>query len=159
MHKHAIYFTAVLMLLVLTACDYGRFKDQEALRAYKVEMPAMPRGSIPVKDSIQVLRTTKPQDLHNPIPFSRESAEMGRERYGYFCVMCHGPKADGNGTVGQSFYPLPANLAGAYVQKQSDGELFYKIYFGFKRHPELIYTVAGDDRWLIINYIRSLGKG
>jgi len=146
------------MLFVLTACDYGRFKDQEALRAYKVEMPAMPNGSIPVRDSIQILRTTKPQDLHNPILFTRESAETGRERYGYFCVMCHGTKADGNGTVGQSFYPLPANLAGPYVQKQSDGELFYKIYFGFKRHPQLIHTVAGDDRWLIINYIRSLGK-
>jgi hypothetical protein len=159
MHKHTIYCIAVLALFVLTACDYGRFKDQEALRAYKVEMPAMPRGSIPVKDSIQILRTTKPQNLRNPISFTRESAEMGRERYGYFCVMCHGPKADGNGTVGQSFYPLPANLAGPYVQKQSDGELFYKIYFGFKRHPELIHTVAGDDRWLIINYIRSLGNG
>jgi mono/diheme cytochrome c family protein len=147
------------MLFVMTACDYGRFKDQEALRAYKVEMPAMPQGSIPVRDSIQVLRTTKPADLHNPVPANTESVAQGRQRYEYFCIHCHGPKADGNGTVGQSFYPLPANLASPYVQKQSDGELFYKIYFGFKRHPELIYTVAGDDRWLIINYIRSLDKG
>ena len=159
MYKTSLSFVVILMLFVLTACDYGRFKDQEALRAYKIEMPQMPEGAIPVRDSIQILRTTKPQDLHNPISFSRESAAMGRERYGYFCVMCHGPKADGDGTVGQSFYPLPANLAGPYVQKQSDGELFHKIYFGFRRHPELIYTVAGDDRWLIINYIRSLGKG
>ena len=147
------------MLFVMTACDYGRFKDQEALRAYKVEIPQMPQGSIPVRDSIQILRESKPGDLHNPIVVSLESVAKGKERYGYFCVMCHGPKADGNGTVGQSFYPLPANLASPSVQKQSDGELFYKIYFGFRRHPQLIYTVAGDDRWLIINYIRSLGKG
>ena len=89
MHKQSIYGIVTLMLF-LAACDYGRFKDQEALRAYKVEMPAMVAGTIPVKDSIQLLRTTKPQDLHNPVPFSRESAAQGRERYEYFCIMCHG---------------------------------------------------------------------
>jgi hypothetical protein len=148
----------LIIMLLLTGCDYGRFKDQEALRAYKVEMPQMVEGTIPIKDSIQILRMTKPNDLHNPLPLTRESVDMGRERYGYFCIMCHGPKADGDGTVGQSFSPLPTNLTSPYVQKQSDGELFYKIYFGFRRHPALIYTVADNDRWLIINYIRSLGK-
>jgi hypothetical protein len=49
----------------------------------------------------------------------RESTAMGNERYVYFWVMCHGSKADGG------------------------GEVFYKICFGFRRHPLLIYTVAG----------------
>jgi hypothetical protein len=154
MQTKAIFLAVIIFLL--TGCDYGRFKDQEALRAYKVEMPQMSEGAIPVRDSIQVLRMTKPDDLHNPLPVTRGSVDMGRERYGYFCIMCHGAKADGDGTVGQSFSPLPTNLASPYVQKQSDGELFYKIYFGFRRHPALIYTVADNDRWLIINYIRSL---
>jgi mono/diheme cytochrome c family protein len=156
MNKKAVFL--VLVIVLITGCDYGRFKDQQALRAYKAEMPQMVEGTIPVRDSIQVLRMTKPDDLHNPLPLTRGSVDMGRERYGYYCIMCHGPKADGDGTVGQSFSPLPPNLASPYVQKQSDGELFYKIYFGFRRHPELIYTVAGNDRWLIINYIRSLAK-
>jgi len=156
MNKKAVFL--VLAIVLITGCDYGRFKDQEALRAYKVEMPQMVEGTIPVKDSIQVLRMTKPDDLRNPLPITRETVAMGRERYEYFCVMCHGAKADGDGTVGQSFSPLPTNLASPYVQKQKDGELFHKIYFGFRRHPALIYTVAGNDRWLIINYIRSLGN-
>lgn len=157
MSKKWIIFAA-LNCLVLCSCDYGRFKDQQALRAYKAEMPQMVEGTIPVRDSIQVLRMTKPDDLRNPLPITRETVAMGRERYEYFCIMCHGAKADGNGTVGQSFSPLPTNLASPYVQKQKDGELFHKIYFGFRRHPALIYTVADNDRWLIINYIRSIGN-
>ena len=70
------------------------------------------------------------------------------------CAMAQ--RLTANGTAGQSFYPLPANLAGSYVQQQKDGELFYKISLGYRRHPPLYYTVAETDRWLVINYIRSL---
>jgi hypothetical protein len=83
---------------------------------------------------------------------------MGNERYGYFCVMCHGPKADGDITVGQSFYPLPANLASTYVQKQSDGELFDKIYFGFRGTRSLSIPWQAMTAVSIINYSRPLGK-
>jgi hypothetical protein len=67
-------------------------------------------------------------------------------------------KADGNGTVGQSFAPLPANLRDAGVQKQSDGELFAKITLGFRRHPPLASTVSDGDRWAVVNYIQSMKK-
>jgi cytochrome c1 len=156
MHKKAIFLSAIILLL--TGCDYARMSDQESLRPYEIALPEMPAKSIPVGGGINVLRATKPENLHNPVPMNRASIKEGEVRYGYYCIMCHGPKADGDGTVGQSFSPLPTNLASPYVQKQSDGELFHKIYFGFRRHPALIYTVAGNDRWLIINYIRSLGN-
>lgn len=154
MNKKAVFL--VLAIVLITGCDYARMSDQESLRPYEAALPQMPAKSIPITGGINVLRETKPEDLHNPVPMTRTSVNEGEIRYGYYCVMCHGAKADGNGTVGQSFSPLPTNLASPYVQKQKDGELFHKIYFGFRRHPALIYTVAGNDRWLIINYIRSL---
>jgi len=157
MYRRFILFTASVSLL-LCGCDYARMSEQESLRPYEIALPEMPAGSIPVNGGINILREAKPENLHNPVAMTGASVKEGEMRYGYFCVMCHGAKADGNGTVGQSFSPLPTNLASPYVQKQKDGELFYKIYFGFRRHPALIYTVADNDRWLIINYIRSLGN-
>jgi mono/diheme cytochrome c family protein len=118
----------------------------------------MPPGSIPTGDSITMLRETKPENLHNPVSISETSVIAGKTCYDYYCIMCHGKNADGNGTVGQSFYPLPANLSSPYVQQQSDGQLFYTISLGFKRHPPLAYTIAEADRWQIINYIRSLSE-
>jgi hypothetical protein len=65
---------------------------------------------------------------------------------------------DGNGTVGQSFSPLPANLKASAVQEQTDGDLFYKIRFGYSRHPALYSTMTDQETWAVIRYVRTLVK-
>ena len=147
-----------LLLSAVCGCDYGRMNDQESVRTYKKEIPDMPPDTIPITGGFQILSSANPKDLKNPLPYTQESVDRGKEAYSYFCVHCHGPKADGNGTVGQSFAPLPTNLTGLAVQKQGDGELFSKISLGFGRHPPLATTVSEADRWAVINYLRSLNK-
>jgi mono/diheme cytochrome c family protein len=149
---------AFLMLHLLWGCDYGRMKEDEAVHTYQTSMPEMLSGTIPTGGGIQVLRTASPDQLPNPAAFSAESVQRGKEAYGFYCIHCHGPYADGRGTVGQSFAPLPANLKDPNVQDQSDGSLFYRISLGFKRHPPLWHTVTEDNRWAIINYVRSLAR-
>jgi len=150
--------TMLLLLPVFWGCDYARMKEQESLRPYKKAMPEMPEGTIPREGGLEILKRANPETLRNPFPFTPDLVDRGKDGYAYFCVMCHGPKADGYGTVGQSFYPLPTSLNGPYVQGQPDGRLFSKISLGFKRHPPLAYTISEDDRWAIIHYLRSLGK-
>ncbi|MGZ3494769.1 MAG: c-type cytochrome [Thermodesulfobacteriota bacterium] len=142
--------------LVYVGCDYARMKDQESIRTYEAEPPEMPARTIPVSGGSEVLKNSKPEDLHNPLLGKQEVLERGRLAYGYFCIMCHGQQFDGNGTVGQSFSPLPTDLKSPNVRQQSDGELFYKISFGYKRHPALASTVSEEDRWAILRYIRSI---
>ncbi|MCE5243502.1 MAG: c-type cytochrome [Syntrophobacteraceae bacterium] len=143
---------------LLSACDYARMKDDEAVNTYREAMPEMPKKAIPIGGGLQELREANPEDLRNPTPATPETVALGAEKYGYFCVQCHGAKADGAGTVGQSFAPLPANLTTAGVRQQSDGLLFYKISLGFARHPPLAATVSVNDRWAIVRYIRSLAN-
>ncbi len=145
-------------ILVLCGCDYARMREQESIRTYETPMPEMPEETIPIRGGLQVAREIDLEDLQNPLPYDRASIDQGEGAYGYFCIMCHGAKGEGNGTVGQSFYPLPTNLKSEYVEVQSDGELFYSITFGIGRHPPLGYTVAEKDRWAIVHYIRFLGK-
>jgi len=132
--------------------------NDESIRIYEAPMPEMPKGRIPITGGIQVLRVTDPLDFENPIPFTQESVEQGKIMYGYYCKMCHGPKAEGYGIVGQSFNPLPPNLTSHRVQIKSDGFLFYIISLGQIQMPPLAYTLAEEDRWLIINYLRSLAR-
>jgi mono/diheme cytochrome c family protein len=148
----------LITLMVAGGCDYARMSETESVRTYEESMPEMPQGAIPVQGGIQIYREMDPEEITNPLPFEGAIVELGQRGYGYFCVMCHGPRLDGNGTVGQSFYPLPTHLKRAYVQKQPDGVLFYKISFGYKRHPYLADTVSEDYRWAIIHYLRSLVK-
>ncbi len=69
---------------------------------------------------------------------TRAVIDRGRKSYGYYCVQCHGPGLDGMATVGQSFYPLPADLLDPRVQAQKDGELFSKSAWVTKGNP--LYT-------------------
>ncbi len=157
----ALRLTALLILAVFAACsmfgcNYSRMRDDEAVEAYNDEFPKMPKKSIPVDGGIWIEREADPVSLVNPLPQTGEITGMGAERYKFYCVQCHGPRADGHGTVGQSFAPLPANLKEALVQNQSDGELFYKIRFGYKRHPALFSTMSNEETWALIRYIRTL---
>jgi mono/diheme cytochrome c family protein len=148
----------VLFVLGLSGCDYARMKEQEALQTYRTEMPMMPQGTVPVSGGFRITRGTNPGALRNPLVFSEASVDRGRIAYFYYCVMCHSPKADGNGTVGQSFYPLPTDLRGSSVQNQPEGKLFYTITFGLNRHPALGFMIDETDRWAIVHYIRSLPR-
>jgi mono/diheme cytochrome c family protein len=154
----ALMVGLLFLFPVLSGCDYARMYDQESVRTYKKQIPEMPPETIPTTGGFQILNKAEPKSLKNRLAYNKESVEQGKEAYGYFCVHCHGPKADGNGTVGQSFAPLPTNLTDLTVQEQSDGELFSKISLGFGRHPPLASTVFEADRWAVVNYIRFLKK-
>lgn len=158
MRPAAVFIVLLLAATVLSGCNYARMKDDEAVQAYNQEFPQMPKKSIPVDGGIWVERGGNPMDLVNALPSSPETVVLGAERYTFYCIQCHGPHADGYGTVGQSFAPLPANLKSADVQDQSDGELFYKIRFGFNRHPALYSTVTDDETWAVVRYIRTLAN-
>jgi len=148
----------LVVVLALSGCDYARMKDDEAMQTYETRLPEMAKGAIPIYGGIEALRQSVPDELHNPVPMTMESVERGKERYSFYCAQCHGPMADGHGTVGQSFAPLPTNLTISDVQDQSDGQLFYNISLGINRHPPLAATVAVENRWAIINYLRYLGS-
>lgn len=140
----------------LSACNYSRMRDDEAVQAYNQPFPKMPKQTIPVDSGIWVEREAVPGDLVNSAPPTPETVALGAERYSFYCIQCHGPRLDGNGTVGQSFSPLPANLKAPPVQEQTDGDLFYKIRFGFSRHPALYATMTDQETWAVIRYMRTL---
>jgi mono/diheme cytochrome c family protein len=152
--------TAACLLLILlgiaAGCDYARMYDQESVRPYKKETPPADERSVPVRDGFQALLTADPKSLKNPVPAGARSLDRGKQAYGYFCVQCHGPDADGRGTVGQSFSPLPADLSSTEVQSQGDGQLYARIRLGYLRHPRLYTTISEPDAWAVVDYIRTL---
>jgi mono/diheme cytochrome c family protein len=151
-----LWIAVFVLLFAPAGCDYGRMNDQESVRTYEKKMPDSPPGTIPVTGGIEVLSRTDPKDLKNPVSPTVAAISQGKAAYFNFCVQCHGPKADGNGTVGQSFAPLPADLTDPQVLNQGDGDLFAKISLGFGRHPALASTVSEPDRWAVIHYLRSV---
>lgn len=156
--KSVLGLLVVFLVAVSTGCDYGRMYDQDSVKTYERKMPTTDKRSVPIRNGLVVLSNADPRGLRNPLLFSKEIVEHGTRAYNSFCIPCHGPKLDGNGTVGQSFAPLPTDLTSRTTLSQKDGELYTKARLGFKRHPVLFATVSAEDAWAVIIYMRSMGK-
>ena len=73
------------------------------------------------------------------------------------CQSCHGPSGKGDGPAAAALTPKPADWTSARVQKETDGELFWKISNGRGPMPPWKH-LPEKDRWELVNYLRTLKK-
>jgi len=72
------------------------------------------------------------------------------------CVSCHGPGGKGDGPAAAALPPpKPANWTSEAVQKESDGEIFWKLSNGRGAMPPWKH-LPENERWELVNYIRTL---
>ena len=96
-------------------------------------------------------------NLVNPIPFTTENIERGRREFDIFCRPCHGPRAEGDGTISAAF-PRPPSLHSAKVRGWPDGRIYHVITVGQNAMPSYSAQISRDDRWRIIQYVRALQR-
>ncbi len=153
-------YSLMISLFCLSACDYGRMWETPAVRPHEEAILVMPEGTVPF-DGGENIRVITPADaLQSPIEMQDPvEIEQGKTSYFIFCAQCHGSHYDGNGTVGQSFSPLPTNLKTVKVQSLSEGAMFKEISYGVPggRQPPLASTIEACDRWRIVAHVKSLG--
>jgi mono/diheme cytochrome c family protein len=158
-----VFFGAYSALTVYdTYFKPGRMWQTPAVRPYENPIPVMDAGLVPVSGGEARYRAADPQTLASPFdPRSPEVLAAGKALYFTFCQQCHGVNHDGQGTVGQSFAPLPTDLRIPRVQQIADGVMFKEISYGVDRpgarQPALATTIFPDDRWRIVHYVKSLG--
>ena len=160
-------FVAVLLTTVYTIITLydknlkvGRMFETPAVRPHEQPMLIMEPGVVPLGGGEAEYRNAKAEDLKSP--FKSDDPEVvasGKSLYFTYCAQCHGKYHDGNGTVGQSFSPLPGDLQSDRVQSLPQGTLFKEISYGVPdgRQPPLATTIEIMDRWRIIAYVKSLG--
>lgn len=96
--------------------------------------------------------------MPNPIPADDKSVSIGKSLYVKECASCHGESGRGNGPDAADLSRQPTDFASPAVRQERDGELFWKITEGKKPMPRYLRTFKEEDRWHVINYIRSLEK-
>ena len=114
-----------------------------------------PERSIPVEGAIAIPNMGAPE---NPTVVDEASVARGAELFALNCQMCHGPKGEGNGTVAPFLIKYkPANLTTDVVQSKSDGSMFLTISNGLDgRMPALNENVTVSERWVVVNFLRTL---
>jgi mono/diheme cytochrome c family protein len=166
-----IVILAVFVAVVLTAAytvitlydenmKVGRMWETPAVHPHEQPLLIMEPGVVPFDGGEAEYRNAKAEDLISP--FKNDDPNViasGKSLYFTYCAQCHGKYHDGNGTVGQSFHPLPGDLQSDKVQSLPQGNLFKEISYGVPngRQPALATTIEVMDRWRIIAYVKSLG--
>lgn len=95
----------------------------------------------------------------NPIPPNRESITAGSAVFATNCALCHGASGHGDGPVGLTMNPRPADLTQhAFPGIHTDAQLYEWITNGFPgtRMPAFKSTLSDTDRWNLVNFIRTL---
>lgn len=150
-----------IFVLYDTRFPFGRMWETPVIRPHEEPVSYMAAGTIPFTGGEAEYRDRDGKDILSPIAGTDLSVAVvnGGNLYVQFCIHCHGKYHDGNGTVGQSFAPLPGDLRSQKVQGLADGVLFKEISYGFPggRQPALATTMAVQDRWQVIAYVKSLG--
>lgn len=108
-------------------------------------------------------------NMKNPVKADAASIKAGKELYHEHCFSCH-LNGKGDGPKAASLNYSPTDLTTAAFQKQTDGEIFYKIYYGHNDMPGFKKRIPDNDDAIenefgvtrgpgdLINYIRTLNK-
>lgn len=100
----------------------------------------------------------KYKKMKNPTDPSVDLA-IGKSLYDKHCKSCHGKKGLGDGTKADEVEGDLGDFSSKEYQAQTDGELFYKSYFGRDDMPNYEKKIPDqEDMWLIVNYMRTMAK-
>jgi mono/diheme cytochrome c family protein len=93
----------------------------------------------------------------NPVAANAASIDAGRKIYMQRCAKCHGEKGEGDGPDAKELNLHPAKFTASSDHDESDGALYWKISVGKKGMPDFAKRLSPNDRWNVINFVRTLG--
>jgi len=134
-----------------------RMTVQHHIRDFQYVMPPPAEGTvgvIPLTDRLPPAADAS--RLKNPLPMDARNFARGRVYYHYYCVFCHGGSGAGDGPVGNSYTPKPADLRLPKIAGYRDGDLLRASLTGVGHEPVLEQVVPPEHRWHLMLFVRSL---
>ncbi len=112
-------------------------------------------GAMPLYgfDTLKAAAVTRPTGMRSAGSSVPGVVRTGEELFVTYCSVCHGPAGNGQGTVRVGAPPLNT----AVVAGRSDGYLYSVVRYGRNLMPPYgDKIVRRDERWLVVDYVRSL---
>jgi len=98
----------------------------------------------------------KERNLKNPEPADPQALAAGKEIYEQHCQSCHGSKGDGKGEKAPELSVAPGDFTDARkMSGLTDGELYSEITEGHHPMPEFADKLTVQERWEVVDYIRT----
>ncbi len=171
--------------LVATACRYD-MQDQPRYKVYKQSdwfkdgraSRELPEGTIPrgflrenaalytgkiegvtatAQTNEQGQQITFPDKISEmPIPVTKETLDLGEQKYKIYCSVCHGNFGNGDGMIVRRGFPKPPSYNDDRLRNAPVGHFFDVASNGWGKMSGYSAQVPVNDRWAIVAYIRAL---
>lgn len=135
--------------------EYGIFPGgQEAM------LPAegsIPRGWMPYDfENSQEGYLLAKDTLKNPIRYTKENEDAGKELYDIYCAICHGGKGDGKGPLVQREKILGVPSYDDIGRAITEGSIYHVMYYGINSMGSYASQTNEHERWQIVQYTQKL---
>lgn len=98
----------------------------------------------------------KERNLKNPFPPSAQAIATGSQVYQQHCQSCHGAKGDGKGEKAPELSTAPGDFTDARkMSGLTDGELFAEVTEGHHPMPAFADKLTIEERWDVVDYVRT----
>lgn len=107
----------------------------------------------PTNDSAGMLASN---NVTNPLPpLSKTDSLEAARLFNINCAVCHGAKAEANGPIAGKVGGVKSIIAPAAIA-YTDGRIFHIITYGQNNMGSYASQLDRKQRWMIVQYIRSL---
>ncbi len=148
--------------------DYGEIRDTlHPMLNHTMSARQPAEGTVPMTDNVlNDMPYPYPNTLEgyeqagamlkSPLPQSKEIIEQGKVIFSNFCVHCHGPKGEGDGSIVKNGnFPPPPSYSGA-LKDLPEGKMFHTITYGKNNMGSHASQLTKLDRWKVIAYVKTL---
>jgi mono/diheme cytochrome c family protein len=99
------------------------------------------------------------RQMPNPVPATPQTIAAGMSVYMDRCQNCHGEYGNGKGSRADKLSVQPSDFTDSHAMiSQTDGELFWKISEGHKPMPSFKKKLSEEERWQVVDFIRTFSQ-
>jgi mono/diheme cytochrome c family protein len=147
------------MTTLLTACGLSMKDQAKAGAQSSVDLwPGGPARQAPPAGTIAQGDIARSNALTTPPPLTKALIDRGEQRYDIYCVVCHGPTGDGDGTVVKRGFPAPPSFHIPRLVAAPPAYIVDVITNGHGVMYSYADRVAPADRWAIAAYVKALQR-
>lgn len=150
---------ALLALLVLGGCDLSMARQPvERGQSSDVRWTGGPARTAPPEGTVAADQPARDAALATPPPLTAALIDRGQQRYGIYCVVCHGVHGEGDGPIVRRGFPPPPSFHAARLVAAPPAYVVDVITHGHGVMYSYADRVDPADRWAIAAYVKALQR-